>query len=276
MPADLNELARRAVGGDAQALSSLCEALTSPVSRLCTRMLGAGAEADDAAQDILVKVVTNLSSFEGRSALTTWVHRLAVRHLIALKAPKREAAAVDEVAFSALLDQGLAYGATQPAPSPETRALINEVRLSCTQGMLMMLSVEDRLALVLVELLGFDSVEGADIAEVSAEAFRQRLARARARLGAFLRAQCGVVCAEARCRCERQLPAKRALGLSAHTQRYVPLSSGDLGEVREVEAARDELRAIRQAFHQGGTFEAPTSLRQRLVELMPTVLAARS
>jgi DNA-directed RNA polymerase specialized sigma24 family protein len=73
--------------------------------------------------------------------------------------------------------------------------------------MLSMLSVEDRLALVLVDLLGFDAMESAE----SAEALRQRLSRARAR--------CGVVSAEARCRCERQLAAKQAQGLSWQTRR---------------------------------------------------------
>jgi hypothetical protein len=52
-----------------------------------------------------------------------------------------------------------------------------------------------------------------------------------------------------------------------------PLSCADLGEAQEVELARAELRSVRQAFQQGGAFEAPASLRRRLVDLLPTVLA---
>ena len=64
---DLDALARSAVAGDAAALSALCRALEAPVFRLCLRMLGDVRDAEDAAQDVLVKVITNLSRFEGRS-----------------------------------------------------------------------------------------------------------------------------------------------------------------------------------------------------------------
>ncbi len=44
-------------------------------------MLGTFADAEDAAQDILLKMITHLSSFRGESAFTTWVFRIAVNHL---------------------------------------------------------------------------------------------------------------------------------------------------------------------------------------------------
>lgn len=268
-------LAAQAVAGDGGALRALCRALEAPVFQLCLRMLGDVRDAEDAAQDVLVKVVTNLSAFEGRSALSTWVHRITVRHVLSVKQSRAEVRALDEDALSALLDQGLAFAATQPPPSPEDRVLVNEVRLGCTQGMLMMLSREERLALVLVELLGCDGAEAAALLEVSHDAFRQRLARARGRLGAFLQAKCGVVNESAACRCEPQVVAKRALGLSVKTQRFSPLSTGDARAGLDVTGAQAELahvRAIAGAFHRDGTFSAPGTLRQRLEALLPTVL----
>lgn len=272
---DLDELAAAAVGGDAHALSSLCQALEAPIFRLCLRMLGDPRDAEDAAQDVLVKVITNLSSFEGRSALTTWVHRVTVRHVLASKKSRAEGRSLDEPAFLELLEQGLAFAATQPPPSPEDRALLSEVRLSCTQGMLLFLSREERLALVLVDLLGFDGAEAAEIADVAPAAFRQRLSRARARLSAFLERACGEVNESARCRCERQVPGKKALGLSTEKQRWRPLSCGDLPSAESVHAAHDELRAVRSigsAFQRDGLFSAPASLRARLQHALPTVL----
>lgn len=203
--------------GNADALAELCEALRDPVFRLCIRMLERHALAEEATHDVLVKVITRLGSFEGRSAITTWVHTIAVRHVRDLLR-KRQPETLDEEGFYQLLEAGLAYGETQPAPSPEHHMLLAEVRLSCTQGMLSMLTVEQRLALVLVDLLGLNSAEAAQIAEIPAPTFRKRLSRARERLSSFLKASCGVVEPNARCSCEAQIPAKRAMGLSEDLQ----------------------------------------------------------
>jgi RNA polymerase sigma factor (sigma-70 family) len=267
----LEALAQHAVQGDGAALSAVCRHVTSPVYRLCLRMLGDPRDAEDATQDVLVKVVTNLASFEGRSALTTWVHQIAVRHVLAMKASRAEARAVGLDDFGELLEQGLAWGATAPPPNPEDRVLEKEVRLSCTQGMLLALSRDERLALVLVELLGFDAAEAAEIVEVSHDALRQRLSRGRVRLEAFVAQKCGVVNEHARCQCVKQLPAKQAAGLTVQRQRFSPLTvpSDDEGEVKR---ASTELRLVGQLFRRDGPLFAPRAVRERLAALLPTVL----
>ncbi len=269
----LEALAAAALRGDGSALSTLCERLQAPIYRLCLRMLGDARDAEDAAQDVLVKVITNLSQFEQRSALTTWVHQITVRHVMALSLGRRETGAPDEAGFTALLEKGLAYGATQPPHDAADQVLVNEVRLACTQGMLLMLTREERLALVLVELMGFDSSVAAEVAGVRADAFRQRLTRARARLSAFLENQCGETNEAARCRCEKQVAAKKTLGLTPVLSR---LSAGDAISGEALTAAGAELSAVRRiasAFQRDGLFRAPDSLRARLQSLLPTVLA---
>ncbi|HLL24816.1 MAG TPA: RNA polymerase sigma factor, partial [Kofleriaceae bacterium] len=258
-PPILDDLVARAVGGDAGALAAVCESLEAPVYRLALRMLGHRHDAEDAAQEILIKIVTSLASFEGRSALTTWVHRIAVRHILALKRRRSELQAVDEAALSARLEQGLAFGTGQPAPSPEDRTLTREIQLSCTQGMLMMLARDERLALVLVDLLGFAGAEAADIVEVSHDAFRQRLTRARAKLGEFLQARCGVANAAAACRCAGQVAAKRALGMTELRMSALSIANIETKVPDVVSVAQAELRhvrAIAAGFHEGGLLGA--------------------
>lgn len=270
----LNALATAAIDGDADALADLCEALRDPVFRLCIRMLGRRSVAEEATQDVLVKVITRLGSFEGRSAVTTWVHTIAVRHVRDVLRKSRPETDMDEDGFARLLEAGLAYGETQPAPSPEHRTLLAEVRLSCTQGMLTMLTVEQRLALVLVDLLGLNSAEAAQIVETTAPAFRKRLSRARERLGTFLQNQCGVVDPTARCSCVAQIPAKRAMGMSEARQPFASLAVGDV----DIGKAQQELRevgAIWKAFHPRGRWEASEGLRHRLATLLPTLLSPR-
>jgi hypothetical protein len=83
--------------------------------------------------------------------------------------------------------------------------LEREVQLACTHALLCCLDREHRIAYVLGEVLEVDSDEGGYICDVSAATYRKRLSRARSRVRAFLDEHCGLVAAEAPCRCERRV-----------------------------------------------------------------------
>ncbi len=270
----LELLAERALDGDRQALTDLLEALEAPVFRLSLRILGTVSEAEDATQDILIRVMTHLSQFEGRSALLTWVHQVAVRHLLAAKKSRAETRALDAPELSELLKMGLALAVTLPAPTPEQLLLSREVRLACTQGMLLMLGREDRLALVLVEVLDFSAVEAARICAVEHAAFRQRLHRAREKLVGFLRRECGLVSPSAACHCSKQVAPKCATG-GLKTAPLTALANAGGTDDAAAHRALAELKAARSAcavFHVDGALAAPATLHTRLLAAMPTVL----
>jgi RNA polymerase sigma-70 factor (ECF subfamily) len=64
--------------GEGEALERLLAAARPKLFALALRVLGDVDEAEDAVQDALIKVWKNLGRFEGRSAFTTWLHRIAV------------------------------------------------------------------------------------------------------------------------------------------------------------------------------------------------------
>jgi RNA polymerase sigma factor (sigma-70 family) len=78
----LEQLAEQAASGDATALSRLVEEVQHPVYRLALRFLGHPEDAKDESQEILVRLVTNLGSFEGRSQFMTWAYTVAIRQLM--------------------------------------------------------------------------------------------------------------------------------------------------------------------------------------------------
>ena len=78
---EMQALVGQATAGDKKALETLVAGVQDMVFNLSLRMLGTFADAEDAAQDILLKMITHLSSFRGDSAFTTWVFRIAVNHL---------------------------------------------------------------------------------------------------------------------------------------------------------------------------------------------------
>ena len=88
-------LVMRARNGDRDAFSELVVRHQQRVWRVCRQYVGAD-DADSAAQDTLVKAYTNLESFDGRSAFTTWLTRIAINtSLDELRRRRREGLKVD-------------------------------------------------------------------------------------------------------------------------------------------------------------------------------------
>ena len=87
-------LVMRARNGDREAFSELVIRHQRRVWRVCRQYVGAD-EADAAAQDTLVKAYTNLGSFDGRAAFTTWLTRIAINtSLDELRRRRREGATI--------------------------------------------------------------------------------------------------------------------------------------------------------------------------------------
>jgi len=76
-PPSLEELARRAVAGERDAVSGLLRALQGDVYGLALRILWQREDAEDATQEILIRVITRLSQFDFRSAARQGVRRLS-------------------------------------------------------------------------------------------------------------------------------------------------------------------------------------------------------
>jgi RNA polymerase sigma factor (sigma-70 family) len=74
--ADTEQLARRAAAGDAVALDELLRAIEPRVLRQVGRFLPYRQDAEEAAQDVLMKVATRIGTFEGRSKFSTWLYEV--------------------------------------------------------------------------------------------------------------------------------------------------------------------------------------------------------
>jgi RNA polymerase sigma factor (sigma-70 family) len=211
----LEDLATRAVEGDSTALDELLRQVKDDVYGLAMRMLGHPADAEDATQEILVRVVTSLGSFRGESALRTWLWSIAANHLRGVRRGRREPEGLDFEQLDAMLAAGLAMpvAAVELPDDVDRRLLEEEVKLGCTQMMLACLDRDHRLAFILGEVFELPGPEAAAILGINADAYRQRLTRARRRLRAFMTSTCGLVSEAAPCRCDRQVEPSIAMGL---------------------------------------------------------------
>lgn len=252
----LESLAARAVAGDELALDTFLRAVRDDVYRLALRMLGHPFDAEDAAQEILVRVVTNLASFRGESSIRTWIWRVAANHLLGVRRSRREPPGADFETLEGMLASGLASPVgtgTVDGPDQVERTLLeDEIRLGCTSMMLTSLDRAHRLAFILAEVLDLPSDVGAEVLGIAPAAFRKRVSRARRRLRAFMTAACGLVNEGAACRCARQVePSMRAglldpdrMLLATHAR----AAAGDqevLAEHRRIETAERWLAVLR-------------------------------
>ncbi len=155
---DVEALARLAADGDRDALTALVRQLQHPMYRLALRFLGHPDDAQDACQEILIRIVTHLGSFEGRSKFTTWAYTVATRSLLRTKKRFVESSVQGPEQFAAFLDAGMS-DVDPTIEEAEYRLLCEEIRISCTYGMLLCIPRAQRAAYLLADVIGLTDVE---------------------------------------------------------------------------------------------------------------------
>jgi RNA polymerase sigma factor (sigma-70 family) len=272
--AGLDGVARRAAEGDGDALSELVREIQHPLYRLALRFLGNPDDAQDACQEILIRIVTRLSTFEGRSKFSTWAYTVAVRVLLRTRKRLYESAVQGAEQYADAIDAGL--GDIDPTlEEVEYRLLSEEVRISCTYGMLLCLPRPQRAAYLLADVLGLTDGEGAEILDISREAFRQRVSRARRTIRFVIDNRCGLVDPANPCRCGRQIASGEAAGVIDRTR--LPLARHPREEVRvwiePVAKQLDTVAAIGDLYR-FDRFAAPAELWNDLQARFPEFLTA--
>jgi RNA polymerase sigma factor (sigma-70 family) len=278
VPRSLEELARDAAAGDSDALARLVEEVQHPVYRLALRFLGHPEDAKDATQEILIRLITHLGSFEGRSQFMTWAYSVAVRQLMRTRKRQIESSVRGAETFAAFIDRGLAER-DFTAEEAEYRLLCAEVRISCTYGMLLCLSRPLRASYILGDAMALPDTEAAEIVGISRAAHRQRLARARRTMRTIIADRCGLVDASNPCRCGRQIESALAAGIM--DREHLPLAThprtdGAPIETGTIERAAEQLDlalAMSEVYRSDPRFAAPRELWERVKAACPDLLA---
>src|SRR6266481_6202075 len=200
-------LVRRARSGDRQALEDLVQRHQAWIYNIAVRMLYHPQDAEDATQEIIIKVLTRLSSFEGRSRFRTWLYRIVVNHVLNMKRGRVEQAHVstDFASYAAALDETPDLELADPnGTAADTDLLVTEAMISCTTGMLLCLDRAQRVTFILGAIFGVSDTVAAEVLGISPDNFRQRLARARRDLRNFMNDKCGLINQENPCRCAKK------------------------------------------------------------------------
>lgn len=264
---ELSALIEKAVAGDKQSLETVLSSVQDLIFNLSLRMLGTFPDAEDASQDILLKVMTHLSSYKGESAFSTWVFRIATNHL---RDYKKHMFAKFPLSFKFYGDD-IQNADIQNVPDltqdVERSILAEELKLSCTNVMLQCLDAESRCIFILGTMFKIDSRIAGDILGITPEAYRQRLVRVRRKMADFLSEYCGEY-GKGRCRCADRVD------YAIQCRRIMPkqlsfTSAPVLGETAlEVKEAMEEIDGLSQVFSFCKTYQPPESLKKFMEEFL--------
>jgi RNA polymerase sigma factor (sigma-70 family) len=166
-------------------------------------------DAKDVTQEVLIKIITKLSSFESRSSFRTWAYRIVINHILNLKKSLGERNhAVNFSDYWKSIDRTQDNDLPDPNSIPvDMHIIIEEVRVNCMFGMLLCLNREQRMVYILGAIFEVNDIVGSEIMEISRENFRQKLSRARKDLHSFMNDKCGLVKEDNPCHCTKKTKA---------------------------------------------------------------------
>ncbi len=197
------QLIRLVTDGNSEALNTLINRHKDFIYNISFRMFGNIEDAEDASQEIWIKVITKLSSFKNNSSLRTWLYRIAVNHILNFKKSNKEQALSSFKQHRTLIEK-LTSQEIDASYNVESTLLEQEIKVECMTGMLLCLNREQRIVFILGSIFDFNSRLGAKLLNISPENFRQQLSRARKQLRNYMNNDCSLINPNGKCSCKQK------------------------------------------------------------------------
>jgi RNA polymerase sigma factor (sigma-70 family) len=235
-------LVDKVLGGDSKALDKLVDIHQAFIYNVAWKMTHSNEDALDLTQEVLIKVITKLSTFKKKSAFRTWLYRIVFNEFLQSKRKAKEEAFPSfeehDRQLNAVPDPELT-----PAEELELSDYTREVKFRCTSAMLICLDREQRLIYLLGESFGIDHNLGAEIFGVSPQNFRVKLSRARKELHNYMEYRCGLINKANPCRCVKK--AKSALNMGVLSEKNLILKPSYTKQIGDFVAKnQDAMREV--------------------------------
>jgi RNA polymerase sigma-70 factor (ECF subfamily) len=171
-------LVRRAQAGDGAAMNTLLERHYGRVHAVCRRMSGSAADADDATQEALIRIVRGIGSFDGRSSFATWAYRIATNTSLDELRKRRRRPQPHVVRADSVAPEVVDPRAERDVSAPADRLALDAAVAA--------LPDEFRAPLVLRDVVDLDYAEIAESLQIPLGTVKSRIARARRMLAEML------------------------------------------------------------------------------------------
>ncbi|MCI5549957.1 MAG: sigma-70 family RNA polymerase sigma factor [Clostridiales bacterium] len=176
-------LLRRACKGDVQAFEELMQSHESRIYAIALRMMGNREDAQDCAQEAMVRIYRAMGSFKGQSALATWIYRITMNTCLD-ELRRRKARKV--TSLDSLVDNG--WSPTDTGDTPEEHGLRVEKQNALNQA-IQSLPDDMRAAIILRDVKGYSYDEIASILDANVGTIKSRISRGREKLREILSKQ---------------------------------------------------------------------------------------
>lgn len=198
-----NLLVTNALNSDRSALDTLVARHHPWIYNIAFRMVLKQEDAEDIAQEIIIKMVTRLSTFSPeKAAFQTWLYRITVNHVINMKTRSFEASVKSLEEYYACLN---GMPDEEPEDTPEMQLMISDLTIGCLEGVFLCLDRRQRIVFILTVAFNVSDTQGSEIMEISKANFRKILSRARSKLHHYMNSNCGIINENSPCKCRNKI-----------------------------------------------------------------------
>src|SRR5690349_13598422 len=186
-------LVKEAVEGSNVAMDKLVRRHQQFIYNVALKLVGNADDAEDLCQEAIIKMITKLSQFKGKSSFRTWLYRIVFNHFVNSTKKKKEADVVSFDQYGHFLDTAYISEEISTEELKKYDEEIMNVKNSCLSGMLLCLNRQQRMVFILGGMFNINSRLAAQILNMSAGNFRQQLSRAKTDLFTFMNNKCGLI-----------------------------------------------------------------------------------
>ena len=222
----------RSLHGDSDALEALVLRHQSWIYNIAFSMMNDIHDAEDATQEVLIKVITKLSTYDpGKASFRTWLYRIVVNHIINMRENRKEKTMSELMKSRGIDEYAARIPDTRKSIHPEG-ALLEETKISCVQCILLGLERRERIVFILGAVFDVTDRVGSEICDISRDNFRAILSRSRRKVYKFFQKRCSLIHKDNPCKCAEKTRPMIKLDLIDPTH---PLSEQDsYGRVKDI------------------------------------------
>ena len=195
---------REAQAGSQKALEKLVRTHQEFIYNVALKLIRNPGEAADLSQEAMIKMITKLNQFKGRSNFRTWLYKIVINHFIKSKNRKSELEVGSFEKYGDFLDGVYSNEEMEVEEQKKRRDDIIYVRNRCMTSMLLCLDRQQRMVFILGAIFNIKSNTASQLLNITAENFRQQLSRAKADLFQFMENKCGLINPNNPCRCAKK------------------------------------------------------------------------
>jgi len=241
------DLIARSLKGDTGALEEIILRHQSWIYNIALTMTGDVHGAEDITQEVLIKVITKLSTYDShKAAFRTWLYRIVVNHIVNLKYNQKEKF-FSEIVLSYNHGEHIdLHPDTRKSFRPGHALIAEETKTSCVLCILLCLSRMERIIFILGVLFDVTDRIGSEICGISRGNFRKILSRSRKKIFNFFDSNCSLLHENNPCTCAKQTDFLIRAGMI--DIRDLAMNRDSFGAIQEV--LGDSVRDLESSYYE--------------------------